>query len=221
MTLTIRKQFLIGASLLSLLATACSSDPKAATEKNFEQSLNNYFAKYRECITIVGKPDSEGYVKNFPTAQLNKGKDATANFFNGLVKLDLMETSTIEKESRFAHRVSKTQYTYFKFTEAAEPFLRPIELDKGFFATGFRELCYATPEVIAVTNFTEPADQLGVRASSVQFTYKMTQVAPWASEPVFTNRYKWLEEKTNAESLEGKEELVLTNTGWVHHIETE
>lgn len=208
--------FISGAALL---AAGCGgSDPKAATEKNFEIALNAHFKKFRECLTVGGRPDEGGFVKKFTAVQVDRG-GTQVDFFKGLVRLGLMETAETTTETRNWGKVITQDYISYRFTDKANPFLRPAELDTGFFATGFKELCFGTPEVIEVTNFTEPADALGVKLSTVKYTYKYVDVAPWANEPVFTSRFKWLPEKISATSLEGSEDLILTNSGWMHHKE--
>jgi len=95
--------------------------------------------------------------------------------------------------------------------------LRPASLDKGAFSTGARQLCYGTPQVVEIVNFTEPAEAMGAKVSNVQYTYKLVDVAPWASDPALINQFEWLSERISNDSITKDDDLVLTNNGWVHH----
>jgi len=64
---------------------------------------------------------------------------------------------------------------------------------------------------------TEPAEVMGVKASSVKYTYKIVDVEPWAKSPTFSSRFDWLPERLSDQKIEADDDLVLTNNGWVHH----
>jgi len=142
-------------------------------------------------------------------------------FFNGFADLGLLDTVSYQKDVRtFSGKVTgKSDWIGFKISDKGQSFVRPAELDKGFFSTGTPQFCYGTPQVVAITNFTEPAESIGVKASNVQFSYKLVDVAPWASAPVVSDRLKFVAERLSNESIEDDEDLVLTNNGWVHHSE--
>lgn len=65
-------------------------------------------------------------------------------------------------------------------------------------------------------SFTEPAEAMGVKVSSVQYTYKLMDIAPWASDAGLSKQYEWLPERISNPSLAKDDDLVLTNNGWVH-----
>lgn len=206
-------------SVAALTFSACGNDPKAANEANFEKSLNAHFAKVKQCFRIGSEPNDEGIIQEFRTD--GRAQDKQLPFYNGLVDIGLLETVAYQKDVKsFSGQVTgKTDWVGFKFTDQGKSYLRPAELDKGFFSTGTPQLCYGTPKVVEVTNFTEPAEVMGVKASSVQYTYKLVDVAPWANASVISDKLKWMPERLSNQAVEKKDDLVLTNKGWVHHSE--
>ena len=84
-------------------------------------------------------------------------------------------------------------------------------------STGARQLCYGTPEVVEIINFTEPADAMGATVSNVRYSYRLVDVATWASDPVLSKQYQWLPERISNPSISKDDDFVLTNNGWTHH----
>ena len=204
---------LSGAAILS----ACGDDPKAANKANFEKALNAHYAQMKQCVKIGSKPNSDGIIQEFRTD--GTVQDKQLPFYNGLVNLGILEAVTYQKDTRnFSGQVTgKADWVGYKFSNKGESFLRPVSLDKGAFSTGARQLCYGTPQVVEIVNFTEPAEAMGAKVSNVQYTYRLVDVAQWASDPALTNQFEWLSERISSDNNAKDDDLVLTNNGWVHH----
>ena len=204
---------LSGAALLS----ACGNDSKAANNANFEKALNAYYAQMKQCVKIGSKPNSDGIIQEFRTD--GSVQDKQLPFYNGLVSIGLLEAVTYQKDTKnFSGQVTgKADWVGYRFSNKGESFLRPASLDKGAFSTGARQLCYGTPQVVEIVNFTEPAEAMGAKVSNVQYTYKLVDVAPWASDPALTNQFEWLTERISSDSITKDDDLVLTDNGWAHH----
>ena len=204
---------LSGAALLS----ACGNDSKAANNANFEKALNAYYAQMKQCVKIGSTPNSDGIIQEFRTD--GSVQDKQLPFYNGLVSLGLLEAVTYQKDTKnFSGQVTgKADWVGYKFSNKGESFLRPVSLDKGAFSTGARQLCYGTPQVVEIVNFSEPAEAMGAKVSNVQYTYRLVDVAQWASDPALTNQFAWLSERISSYSTAKDDDLVLTNNGWVHH----
>ena len=173
----------------------------------------------KQCFPVGGEPNEDGIIQEFRADGKGFGIEKKP-LFDAFVGANLMDTVRYQKQvSRLGTGFDMIDHVGYKFSSDGEKFLRPAELDKGFFNTGKRQLCYATAEVIDVTNFTEPAEVMGVKASNVKFTYRLKDVASWASDPTIVANYNWLPQKISAPSLEDDEDMVLTNNGWVHHKE--
>lgn len=216
---TIKLKAILLMSGAALILSGCGNDPKAANEANFEKALNTHHAKLKECFRVGSEPNDEGVIQEFRTDRRVQNKQLP--FFNGLRDLGLLETVTYQKDLKsFSGQVTgKSDWVGFKFSNEGKSYLRPAALDTGFFSTGTPQLCYGTPQVVAVTNFTEPAEVMGVKASSVQYSYKLVDVAPWANAPVLSTRLKWMPERLSNQAIQKDDDMVLTNKGWVHHSE--
>lgn len=204
---------LSGAALLS----ACGNDSKAANNANFEKALNAYYAQMKQCVKIGSKSNSDGIIQEFRTD--GSVQDEQLPFYNGLASLGLLEAVTYQKDTKnFSGQVTgKADWVGYKFSNKGESFLRPSSLEKGAFRTGARQLCYGTPQVVEIVNFTEPAEAMGAKVSNVQYTYRLVDVAPWASDPALTNQFEWLTERISSDSITKDDDLVLTDNGWAHH----
>ncbi len=203
----------------AVILSACGNDPKAANEANFEKALNAHFSKMKQCFGIGSEPNSKGIIQEFRTS--GKFQDKQLPFYNGLSDLGILEAVTYQKDTKsFSGQVTgKSDWIGFKVSDEGKSYLRPAEFDKGFFSTGTPQLCYGTPQVVEITNFTEPAEVMGVKASTVQYTYKLEDVAPWANAPIIPTRFKWMPERLSNQAIEKDDDMVLTNNGWVHHSE--
>ena len=58
---------------------------------------------------------------------------------------------------------------------------------------------------------------MGVKVSNVQYTYKLVDIASWATEPVVMGQYPMLSQQLANKSIEKDDDMVLTNEGWAHH----
>ena len=204
---------LSGAALLP----ACGNDTQAANGANFERALNAHYAQMKQCVKIGSKPNADGIIQEFRTD--GSLQDKQLPFYNGLVNLGLVEAVTYQKDTKnFSGQVTgKADWVGYKFSDKGQTFLRPAELDKGAFSTGARQLCYATPQVVEIINFTEPAEALGMKVSNVQYSYTLVDIAPWANDSALTKQFDWLSERISSDNILKDDDLVLTNNGWVHH----
>ena len=201
------------------LVSACGNDPKAADEANFEKALNAHYAQMKQCVRIGGAPNADGIIQEFRTD--GSVQDKQLPFYNGLVSLGLLEAISYQKDTKnFSGQITgKADWVGYKFSDSGKTFLRPADLDNRAMSTGARQLCYGTPEVVEITNFTEPADAMGVTVSNVQYTYRLLDVAPWASDPALTTQFEWLAERIGSDGIAKDDDLVLTTNGWLHHTE--
>jgi len=201
----------------ALVVSACGNDPKAANAVNFEKALNAHYAQMKQCVKIGSQPNADGIIQEFRTD--GSVQDKQLPFYNSLLALGLLEAVSSQKDTKnFSGQVTgKANWIGFKFSENGKTFLRPAEWDKGAFSTGARQLCYGTPQVVEIINFTKPAEAMGMKVSNVQYTYRVIDVAPWANDPALTRQFEWLSERISSDSIPKDDDLVLTNNGWVHH----
>ncbi|AYJ87427.1 hypothetical protein D3Y57_17700 [Sphingomonas paeninsulae] len=77
------------------------------------------------------------------------------------------------------------------------------------------QFCYGTPQVDAITRFTEPSPVMGTTVSSVRYRYRLKDKADWATLPSMIAAFPILAKTTAADGAEGRTTLVLTSSGWV------
>ncbi len=195
----------------TMMMTACSDTSQIANEANFKAALNAHFSKMKECSGVGTGMDDQGFLRTFHA----EGRDWTAKErerFEALEKVGVLEAVSFTKTEKSVLNPGTTNivdYVGYKFSAMGTQYVRPAELDAGSVQSGIPQLCYAAMQVVDVLNFTEPVAVSGVKASKVKFTYKLVDIAPWADSPALKARGKNI--------LEGSEDLVLTNNGWVHH----
>jgi len=204
-------------SVAALLVTACGNDPNAANKANFEKALNTHYAQMKQCVMIGSAPNAEGIIQEFRTD--GRVQDKELPFYNSLVSLGLLEAVSYQKDTKnFSGQVTgKADWVGYKFSDSGRTFLRPADLDNGAMSTVARQLCYGTPEVVEIINFTEPSDAMGTTVSNVQYTYRLVDVAPWANDSALTTHYLWLTERVASQSVDKNDDMILTQTGWMHH----
>jgi len=202
----------------AFLLSACGADLRDATEANLETALNAHFSKMKECIKVGEEPDENGIIGSFRVD--GKGFSAgNRDILDALSSVGLLTTTSFTKEEKaFTTKGSElVAYITFKLSSEGKKYLRSDELGNGFFRSGLPQLCYGTPKIVNITNFTEPADAMGVTASNVQFTYQVIDVAPWATNSAVVKQFKWLPDRLSNQAIKGDEDMVLTKNGWVHH----
>ncbi|WP_026941495.1 hypothetical protein [Hellea balneolensis] len=215
MTFSIKALLLLSGA--ALLVTACGNDPKAANEASFEAALNAHYAQMKQCVRVGSAPNADGIIQEFRTD--GRVQDKQLSFYNGLVDLGLLDAVSYQKETKnFSGQVTgKADWVGYKFSDNGKTFLRPVALETGAFSTGARQLCYGTPQVVEIVGFTESAEVMGVKVSNVQYTYKLVDIAPWATDPALSKQHEWLPERLSNQRIYKDDDLVLTNNGWAYH----
>jgi hypothetical protein len=212
---------------LALLAGACSN-PKAANKSNFQHAIQDWIGDHPPCIDVPGGDvdaagrSSSGMPRYMTTeASTNRfAKDAHEQRLaplNVLVNAGLLKVTpaTVSEQSWMpgvpGKKIDVLAYDLTDKGKAALP-------KTGGSATigGPRgSLCYGKPTVDEVTQFTEPGDMMGIKASQVSYRYHLADLPDWAKDPKVRAAFPKIEQDS-ASSLEGKAAVVLTNDGWKH-----
>lgn len=197
-----------------IILSGCGNDQNAASKANFETALNAHYSKVKQCFAIGGEPNAEGIIQEFKTG--GALQNAQLSFYNGMTNLGLLEAVNYQKDTRnFSGEVSgKSDWIGYKFSDEGKTYLK-VTGDR--LSSGVSQLCYGTPQVVTIKSFTEPAESMGVKASNVQYTYKLVDVAPWATDPVVAAQYPMLSQQLSSKRIEKNDDMVLTSEGWVHH----
>jgi len=188
----------------AFILSGCGSDQNAAGKANFEAALNAHYSKVKQCLAIGGEPNAEGIIQEFKTGSAVQNNQLS--FYNGMTNLGLLDA--------VGEVSGKSNWIGFKFSDEGKRYLKASD-DR--LRSGAPQLCYGTPQVVEITGFTEPAESMGVKASNVQYTYKLVDIASWATEPVVMGQYPMLSQQLANKSIEKNDDMVLTSKGWVHH----
>lgn len=203
------------AAVLASSAACSADDPKAASEANFVAALNRHYGYRLKCVRVGEKADEDGVIAEVMASGLGRNRsvpklDALAG--QGLLAV---ETVAVEVPNFRSGRTDTEEARRYRLTEAGRVALRP-EGQRSGFGRSASEFCYGRRDVVAVTGFTEPADVMGVRVTSVSYEYDLADVPDWARAKMIASAFPEV-----GEALEGtksaSDDLVLTNAGWVHH----
>lgn len=213
-----RTAFLLSGAALML--QSCGDGANKATDANFKSVLNAYYANHKDCVGLPTTKNDDGYSYIVEIADDSKPLGAQRNDrdlkpFLALVNAGVMTVEDTESTKKVFSRTEKVPGKGFKLTDLGKSMLLADEYKRGF-SEGEPQLCYGHRIVDEITNFTEPADIRGVTVSSVNYTFKIGVVADWAKMPDVYLRYPHIETYI-AKTSEDTDDLVLSDTGWVHH----
>lgn len=217
------------ACIASVSLAGCA-DPKKASEDNFEAAINAHLAKTPACLdlptsSVQPAGENRGYtalpiyyeVPSRPGSAQDLFKRRTEQV-DALVSAGLMQATdtTIPQRGMFAEDNRAIKVKAYDLTDAGRHALaKPEEGSQSAFTSSRSRLCYGTPEVVDVTQYTEPADAMGVSLSRVAYTYRLKDRADWATNPAMLAAFPALK-RTTGDTVEDKADVVLTNKGWVH-----
>lgn len=205
--------------VVAVLVTACS-DPKAANEKNFKIAIQKPLDKaYPRC-----------YIKtNFPTtasSQKQQYKNYTS-VFKVMVASGLLSEKEESREVKDGWQLFATKpkmktvvETVFNLTEEGKKFYKADVIENNGFGETVGGFCFGKATVKDVSEFTEPADAGGMRATRVTYTYEVRDFPAWAKLPDFLAVLPELKKDVESDKspIKGLDMLVLTNNGWVSQL---
>ena len=198
---------------LALALGACSN-PKAASEANFEGAIQEHLASQRACLDVAG---------GFPLELVEGGFAlAKAELLDELVSVGLLASEPIRKEVPknawapvlpFSKRETKTvEGKRYSVTESGQAAV-------GVASRLRTSFCYGSYQVREVTNFTEPAQAAGQTVSTASYTYSAAEIAGWAQGSEIlraASRRLARDLASGSEPIKGRAVLVLTENGWMH-----
>lgn len=188
---------------LAVLIAGCS-DPKAANEKNFAMAIQKTLdAEYPRCYVEAKFPATiEGFDMNNHKA-----------VFPALVKAGLLSEKEESREvTDWMGGKKELVVRVYDLTETGKQFYKADGENNGF--------CFGKATVKEITEFTEPSDAQGVRASQVKFTYIVSDFPSWAKSPEMLAANTSLKEDVESEKtpINSLDVLALTNNGWVSQL---
>ncbi len=203
--------FRIAVVVLALLAVGCS-DPKAANEKNFKVAIQKALdAGYPKCYVTANFPAT------LPDFDINNHKA----IFPALVKAGLLSEKDEPHEvpDGWMGRKKVVMQAVFDLTDEGKKFYK-ADTAKTIGGESRGGFCFGKATVREISQFTEPSDMGGVRASRVDFTYTVSDFPAWAKLPDTLSAISHLKADVESEKtpIKSGDVLVLTNNGWVSQL---
>lgn len=192
------------------LALAGCSDPKVASEKNFESAMQNYLdSEYPRCY----------FSSNFPVEKTDFDVLGKNVGLAALEKAGLLAASEVKREEKqmFTEQTRTVTKLSYDLTAEGKKYYRAAAT-KNHRGEAMGAICAGKATVKSIGQFTEPAEMMGLKISRVNYEYTVTDLPAWAMRPDVQQAIRGL--KADAQSAEtpvkGVVGMVLTNNGWVH-----
>lgn len=205
----IKRLRLISIIALVLAATEGCSNTTEANNTNFKKAINDYFDKSPACVHVFGAHNMPDTIEVSPYTQL------TTTEYDNFARLGLLQVTEGEiQKSDFLRSSYKVKTKTYALTEEGKKYYGQDKIQRmGISNAG--TFCYGKRSVVAINNFSAPANMMGQTVSDVHFTYEISDLAPWTKDPQVRAKFKEIE-RTTAGPNKGSATLVKTDKGWVH-----
>ncbi|SHM89242.1 hypothetical protein SAMN05216593_104164 [Pseudomonas asturiensis] len=199
------------AIVIAMGLLAGCSDPKKASEENFEKAAQAYLdTQYPKCFVLAAFPVAS---KEFDVSGQNKTFHALAGA--GVLKETELSRKEIPK-SVFSEARTDVRYSYDLTDEGRKYYKDNVQkLMNGNTVGG---ICVGKAKVVKIDQFSEPGEMMGQKISRVTYSYQINDLPGWARDPNVVASSEALKAAVDSEKLPIKETraMVLTNNGWVH-----
>lgn len=196
----------------SILVAACGSKTDA-NEKNFGAAMSQYMEnKGAQCLRgqkwpVDFPPMTLKMHERQPLAQVTQMQALEAA---GMVKGEDMQVDAVDFIGKPTGR--KTQVRRYTLTDAAQPFARE---QTGTLSTGYTQLCWGQMAIDKIVKWEGPMKFGDYQEAGITYTYKLTDVATWASMPEVQAAFVDVKKiPEGAGTMERKHVVKLTSEGW-------
>ena len=193
---------------MAILLAGCGSKTDA-NEKNFGAALDHYFDKRGDlCLHLTKWP-----VEMTGTQLIFDGKKMAALESIGFVRSEDAEMQRTGSDGKPIGRPEKIKR--YTLTDAAKPYQRQIEIDKGADKEVVTDLCWGKTQVEQVVKWSGPMQFGEYQQAKVTYKYKIDGLADWAKKPEMQAAVPYMKDIIEgAGSKEKRHMVALTNLGW-------
>lgn len=199
--------------------TACGSKTDA-NEKNFGAAMSQYFEKKGElCLNITKWPVDvsemdERLAKSFQTGTSSR---MSALRDVGLVKEEVVDVDIIGMMGKPTG--AKVKVKRYSLTEAAKPFIQTKEVSSvglnGKTAVPQSDFCWGKKALEKIIKWEGPMKFGDYQEANITYTYKINNVAPWATKPSIQMAFPAIKSVLDGASKNQlKHGVKLTSEGW-------
>lgn len=191
----------------ALLALGGCGSKQDANKSNFKAAIQDYYDKSNgACVMAPSKSFPFTIEKKDGLRFLRNPEKAAA-----LANVGLLSATDAEMPSGNPWNKTPIPATEYALTTMGKKFLVK---GAGGNIDNWDGFCTGKAKVVAVDNFTQPADMLGSKVSRVNYTYEIVEAASWARVPEMIAAYPQL--KATSDKLRADTVLVATGEGWMH-----
>jgi hypothetical protein len=189
-----------------LLFTACNS-AKKPSNANFRKALNQYLQEHGQVCTWIGQTFPVDVSESDLKSNFGIGSKMAVLEQAGLVQ----STETVATVPEIFGPSIQRRVKRYQPTAIGRQYLQQVQAPLGQSA-GF---CYGTKTVDSIIRWTEPAMIGPAPQSEVTYTYKISNLAPWAQRADVQNQFNDI--RATVAGISKTDELAglqLTNQGW-------
>jgi hypothetical protein len=195
-------------SLLGLLACNSTRTPNSV---NFTNAINQYLAKHGQACTTIGRQFPIDIPGSAPQSQYGFGPQLTALQQASLVSET--DTTAVVPGMLDALRGSASPRPVRRYQLTAEGQKYFQQVPGTFGQTG--GFCYGQKTVDSLLKWGDPVAIYGDSRTEVTYTYKMVNLAAWATQPEIQRAFPDIGAMVNGASKTNQMiGLQLTNNGW-------
>ncbi|MGI0085622.1 MAG: hypothetical protein ACREBQ_11120 [Nitrososphaerales archaeon] len=200
-------------ALFGVLALVSCASKNDANENNFTQALNTYLAQKGELC--LGIPSTWPVDLNEAERRSGIGRAAEMAALERAGLVSSHETDT-EYTPSLGSRPVKVKVLRYDLTEEGKNFYRARKTIALVSANGAQgDLCYGQQKLNKIVKWEGPNSVGDSKEATVFYTYKVTNLADWASNPAIQKVFPGILSTINgAGNIQMNQALTLTNHGW-------
>lgn len=194
----------LAATAIAAVSLAACANPKAASDANFANAINQYLASGGNgsslCFQSVYFPHPDSpYDRDDTRAQLSEMAGA------GLIS---KQSKMVKVAQWFGPPILQRQVTY-DLTKGGKAH---VASNESYVGSSF---CFAKLRVGQIVKFTEPNDMAGVTVSQVTYVPAVASMEPWAEQLLEQKKLASMQRLVDRTvSTANNATLDLTNKGW-------
>ena len=198
-------------SIVALVLLAACNDAKKPNNSNFRKSINQYLAKHGEACTMIRRQFPVDITESEQRLQSDTATQMTVLEQAGLVRSS-NTTAVVDGMLDALHGPTPPQpVKRYELTAEGQKY---FQTTPGIFGQ-MTSFCYGEKTVDSIVKWTEPATMGAATQTEVTYTYKITDLAPWAER--FDVQREFGDVRATVSGISKSNEIVglqLTNQGW-------
>jgi hypothetical protein len=186
--------FVIASTLLLFVSVGCNKGDN--NDLNYRTAINDHFKAFPACLWASPK--------KFPV-QAATSDDAKTEGYDALTQEGLLTRTTAEKK---VFIIASKQVNNYDLSDKGRTTWTPDTTQPGY-----GNFCYGNREVTSIDNSTPGTNGSGAKTVSVNYHYKIGNVAGWANSPEMKTAYPQIADALGSNPSDTAT-LVMTGDRW-------